>query len=74
MVQVIADEVVDVIAVRDALVAASLAVLVILRVRAAVVRWRAGGGVRSRDAERALVAVARVEMPFVQVVGVPALF
>jgi hypothetical protein len=75
MVQVPADEVVDVIAVRDGVVPAARPVHVTRNVGAAGVRGRARRRVRSVDADCALVDVAGVgvvQMPVVQVIGVAA--
>jgi hypothetical protein len=73
MVQVPRDDVVDMIAVRNRLVSASLGVDVSLAVPRARVRGGTGGGVRRPDFERALVDVAFVrvmQVPVVQVVDV----
>lgn len=72
VVQVPADEVIDVIAVRHRVVAAALAVGVRLVVGAAGVRGRASGGVRAADLEGVLVdvvAVRVVQVPLVQIIG-----
>ena len=60
MMQVSRDEVVDVIAVRDGLVATARAVDVTLGVPRAAMRGRARGGVRRVDREGALVDVSVV--------------
>jgi hypothetical protein len=73
VVQVIADAVVDVIAVGDALVAAVRAVGVVARVRHAGVRRGAEARVVAADRQGVLVgvvAVDEVEMAVVEVVGV----
>jgi hypothetical protein len=74
MVQVVLDEEVDVVAVRDGLVAAALAVdVTVLVARAPVVR-RALGGMLAVDGERVLVDVVLVRVMQVAVmeeVGVP---
>ena len=75
VVQVPADEIVDVIAVRDRLVAAARAVGVTLRVSVASVRRRAVRGIACVDSDRALVDVTivrAVKVPVVRVVGVSA--
>ena len=75
VVQVIADEVVDVVAVRHGLVAAAGAVHVAGRVARARVARRAARGVRHVDRDRALVdvaAVGRVQVTVVKVVDVIA--
>jgi hypothetical protein len=70
VVQVTTDDVVGVIAVPDRLVPASGAVRVVLRVRPAVVRRRAGVGVLPADVERVLVDVVSVDVVHAPVVEV----
>jgi hypothetical protein len=74
VVKVPIDEIVDVVAVRDGVVPAARTVDMGVRVSVATVPWRAAVGVRCVDRDRALVdmiAVHRVEMTVVQVVGMP---
>lgn len=69
------DQIIDVIAVRDRLVAAAGAVHVIGRMRAAVVRRRAGAGIGRRHVEHMLLdgrAGRVMQMPVVQVIDVVA--
>jgi hypothetical protein len=60
MVQVAADEIIGVIAVRDGLVAARRAMLVSRVVRAAVVRGRASGRIDRPDLENVFIHVITV--------------
>jgi hypothetical protein len=75
IVAVPADEIVDVVAVRDRVVAAARAVRVTLRVSVARVRRRAVRGIACVDSDRALVDVTivrAVKVPVVRVAGVSA--
>jgi hypothetical protein len=72
--EVSSDEIVDVIAVGDGVVAAARAVRVSLRVAGARVRRSAGVGIRCVDADGALVDVALVrpvKVSIMDVVGMP---
>lgn len=74
VVQVTIHQIVDVVAVRDRLVATPLAVDVVCVVAAAVMVGRAGGRVAVRDLDDVLIDVVTmgmVQVPIMQVVGVP---
>jgi hypothetical protein len=74
MVQVAVNEIVDVIAVWNGRVAAIGAVLVPLLVLAAIMRWRAGGGVGRVNRQCVFLDLAAgdmMQMAVVQVIDVP---